>query len=98
LIAPCFGGTATKTTAGRLKRVGSLLNINFAGLNKDALQALYWHHMLKHGFYLAQRVFITLTFMITQVHLDKFIHATVLFIDEHKNWLAPPSSLLNGKL
>lgn len=55
--------------------------IHFAGPDKDLLQALFYHHMLQHRIYMAQRGFIALNIMLTDDHVGEFIKAVGAFCD-----------------
>lgn len=41
--------------------IGILMNVTFAGSEKDTLQALFYHHMLKKGIYIATRGYTALS-------------------------------------
>ena len=58
---------------------GSLMNIHFSGPNKTQLQTLFWHHMLRHGIYLAQRGFVALSIEITSSDVERFVDAVRIF-------------------
>lgn len=62
-----------------VKGVGSLMNIHFAGPDSSLLEALFYHHMLEQGIYLAQRGFVALSLEIQNEHIDKFVKAVESF-------------------
>jgi glutamate-1-semialdehyde 2,1-aminomutase len=62
--------------------VGSLMCIQFAGPDRDALTGLFFHHMLQKGIYLAQRGFIALNIMLTEEHVKLFVATTREFVDQ----------------
>jgi glutamate-1-semialdehyde 2,1-aminomutase len=62
--------------------VGSLMCIQFAGPDRDALTGLFFHHMLHNGLYLAQRGFIALNIMLTEEHIKLFVAATRDFVGQ----------------
>ncbi len=66
---------------------GSLMNIHFTGPEKDLLQALFWHHMLQNGIYLAQRGFIALNLEITPQDVNQFVKAVDNFCQTWQDWL-----------
>ncbi|KAL3426603.1 Beta-phenylalanine transaminase [Phlyctema vagabunda] len=67
---------------------GSMLNINFAGQSDGSLRALFWHHMLEHGIYLAQRGFIALNMEIQKRHIDSFAAAVEKFVSRYRQALS----------
>lgn len=88
-----FTGLATSTeesagSSGEFKKgnsmwisgFGSMLNIHFAGESEQSLRALFWHHMLDSGIYMAQRGFIALNIELNGSHIDKFVEAVEQFI------------------
>lgn len=73
-------------TGGNSMRVsgkGSMLNIHFAGESEKSLRAIFWHHMLDHGIYLAQRGFVALNIELNETHISKFADATEKFVDRY---------------
>lgn len=70
-----------------IKGVGSLMTIHFAGPERLMLQALFFHHMLEHGIYVAQRGFIALNIEIGQDHVQKFSAAVDAFCKSWKSVL-----------
>ena len=62
---------------------GSMLNIHFMGESEKSLRAIFWHHMLDNGIYLAQRGFITLNLELTESHINKFIDAMESFLGRY---------------
>lgn len=67
---------------------GSMLNIHFSGESKASLKALFWHHMLDHGFYLAQRGFIALNIEINEEHAKRFVEVVERFVGRYKEALS----------
>ncbi|KAK5098313.1 hypothetical protein LTS08_006446 [Lithohypha guttulata] len=63
-----------------IKGVGSLMCVHFAGPNRESLQGLFWHHMLEHGIYMAQRGFIALSIEITDAHVSQFVAGVESFL------------------
>jgi glutamate-1-semialdehyde 2,1-aminomutase len=68
--------------------LGSLLNIKFAGPDKDVLQAMFYHHMLEHGIYLATRGFMALNIELREGHIDIFVKAVEDFVVKYQDVLA----------
>jgi glutamate-1-semialdehyde 2,1-aminomutase len=66
---------------------GSMLSIHFSGESEKSLLALFWHHMLGNGIYLATRGFITLNLELRLEHVQKFVAATEAFVVEFKEAL-----------
>jgi glutamate-1-semialdehyde 2,1-aminomutase len=62
---------------------GSMLNIHFAGESEKSLRALFWHHMLDQGIFLAQRGFITLNIELNEIHIGKFVEAMESFLERY---------------
>lgn len=62
---------------------GSMLNIHFSGPGEKSLRALFWHHMLECGIYIAQRGFVALNLEITDEHVDQFLDATRGFLEKN---------------
>ncbi|KAL9083939.1 MAG: hypothetical protein Q9159_005494 [Coniocarpon cinnabarinum] len=58
---------------------GSLLAMHFDGENSDTRKALFWHHMLTRGIYLAPRGFVSLNIDHDQGHVDRFVSAVSEF-------------------
>jgi glutamate-1-semialdehyde 2,1-aminomutase len=67
---------------------GSLMNIHFSGPEKEVLQGLFWHHMLHHGIYLAQRGFIALSIEIRRADVETFVNAIETFCQTWHQYLA----------
>lgn len=63
-----------------IRGVGSLNAIHFAGPDRDVLQGLFYHHMLEHGIWMAQRGFAALSILITDQHIDAFANAVDDFV------------------
>lgn len=61
--------------------VGSLMNIQFAGPDREVLLGLFYHHMLSHGIYMAQRGFIALNIMLTDQDVAACLQAIEAFCD-----------------
>ena len=70
-----------------VKGVGSLMCIHFTGPDRGLLQPLYFHHMLEHGIYLAQRGFIALSIELKEEHIDKFLESTQSFCNSYARYL-----------
>lgn len=60
--------------------IGSLMNVHFAGPDKDVLQALFFHHMLEEDIYMPQRGFIALSIEIKLRHVEAFTAAVERFV------------------
>ena len=65
-----------------IKGVGSLMTMHFSGPDRTLLQGLFWHHMLKHGIYMAQRGFVALNIELKEEHYQKFVDAVRAFVEE----------------
>lgn len=63
--------------------IGSILHVHFAGPEEEALQELFFHHMLQENIYLAQRGFVALSIEITAEHIAQFVDAVEKFIVKH---------------
>lgn len=59
---------------------GSMMNIHFSGESEKSLQGLFWHSMLEHGVYLAQRGFIALNIEMNEGHVKKFLNVAEGFV------------------
>lgn len=66
---------------------GSMLNIHFYGPSENTFKALFWHHMLEHGIYMAQRGFIALNLELTDGHVGRFEEATREFMIRYEDAL-----------
>ncbi|KAH6721694.1 putative acetylornithine aminotransferase [Leptodontidium sp. MPI-SDFR-AT-0119] len=66
---------------------GSMLNIHFYGPSENTLKALFWHHMLDYGIYMAQRGFIALNLELTAEHVSRFEESTREFIIRYEDAL-----------
>jgi glutamate-1-semialdehyde 2,1-aminomutase len=66
---------------------GSMLAIHFSGESGNSLLALFWHHMLENGIYLAPRGFMALNMELKQKHVDAFVAATEEFVVKFKQAL-----------
>lgn len=66
---------------------GSMLNIHFYGPSEHTLKALFWHHMLDYGIYMAQRGFLALNLELTDEHVTRFEEATREFIVRYEDAL-----------
>ncbi|KAE8448860.1 hypothetical protein EG329_008862 [Mollisiaceae sp. DMI_Dod_QoI] len=62
---------------------GSMLCVHFSGECEMSLKALFWHHMLDHGIYMAQRGFMALNIELREEHIEKFARAAEEFV---VNW------------
>lgn len=67
--------------------IGSLCNISFAGSHRDSLQALFYHHLLGHGIYIATRGYIALSLEITNQHIAYLVTAVEKFVVKYQNAL-----------
>lgn len=81
---PTEEGTTAKVSA---TGIGSLLNITITGSNKDILQALFYHHMLDQGIYIATRGYVALNLEITQEHMAIFVRAVETFVIIYREYL-----------
>ena len=63
------------------------MNIHFSGESEKSLQALFWHHMLEDGIYLAQRGFVALNIAMDGSHVEKFLKATEGFVAMYRGAL-----------
>ena len=70
-----------------VKGQGSLMCFHFAGPDRDLLQGLFYHHMLQHGIYMAQRGFVALNLEITDSHINKFVTAVDSFCQQWQSSL-----------
>jgi glutamate-1-semialdehyde 2,1-aminomutase len=66
---------------------GSMLCIHFEGPSQNSLKALFWHHMLEHGIYMAQRGFVALNLELRDEDIDKFLDAARSFVANWKKTL-----------
>jgi glutamate-1-semialdehyde 2,1-aminomutase len=66
---------------------GSMLNIHFAGDSEKSLRAIFWHHMLDNGIYIAQRGFLALNIKLNDNHISKFADATEDFVMKYSQAL-----------
>ncbi|KAG4435966.1 hypothetical protein IFR05_008547 [Cadophora sp. M221] len=66
---------------------GSMLCIHFYGPSESTLKALFWHHMLDYGIYMAQRGFIALNLELTTEHVSRFEESTREFIIRYEDAL-----------
>ena len=66
---------------------GSMMCIHFYGPSEDTLKALFWHHMLDYGIYMAQRGFIALNLELIDDHVGRFEEATREFIIRYEDAL-----------
>ncbi|KAF2435225.1 putative glutamate-1-semialdehyde 2,1-aminomutase [Tothia fuscella] len=73
-------GTAPKMTT---RGLGSLFGIYFNGSEKDELHALFFHHLLDQGIYIASRGFIALNIEIKEEHFSPLLKAIDGFIKKH---------------
>lgn len=67
--------------------VGSLMNITFAGSDKDTLQALLWHHMIESGINIATRGYVALNLALKLEHVDEFVAIFDAFFDAYRDYL-----------
>jgi glutamate-1-semialdehyde 2,1-aminomutase len=70
-----------------IKGVGSLMAVHFAGPDRELLQGLFYHHMLQHKIYMAQRGFVALNIMLTEADVASFVAATEGFLNTWKHVL-----------
>jgi glutamate-1-semialdehyde 2,1-aminomutase len=66
---------------------GSMLCVHFSGECEMSLKALYWHHMLDHGIYMAQRGFMALNIELKEEHIEKYASAAEEFVIKWKQVL-----------
>jgi glutamate-1-semialdehyde 2,1-aminomutase len=64
--------------------IGSLMNITFSGPEKDILQALFYHHMLSEGIYIATRGYLALNLELKMENVEAFIRSLELFLERYK--------------
>ena len=62
---------------------GSILAMRLAGKHAETVKALFWHHMLEHGVYLATRGFVALNIELDESHVDKFVNAVEVFVKKY---------------
>ncbi|KAI9717020.1 MAG: hypothetical protein M1812_004955 [Candelaria pacifica] len=67
--------------------IGSLLNVHFFGDDREALQGLFFHHMLEENIYLAPRGFMALSIEIKDEHVEAFVVALERFVVRYKQTL-----------
>lgn len=67
--------------------MGSIVCLIFTGPNSDILQPLFWHHMLDHGIYMAQRGFMALNIELTEEHVALYVDAVKDFVNKHGEYL-----------
>ncbi|KIV88586.1 hypothetical protein PV10_08256 [Exophiala mesophila] len=67
--------------------VGSLLAVHFGGRHYEILKALFYHHMLDQGIFIARRGFITLSIETKDRHVEQFMRALVEFVDNYRDFL-----------
>ncbi|KAH7357283.1 putative acetylornithine aminotransferase [Rhexocercosporidium sp. MPI-PUGE-AT-0058] len=67
--------------------LGSMLNIHFYGPSEKTLKALFWHHMLDCGIYMAPRGFVVLNLELTDEHVGRFEEVTRKFIIRYEDAL-----------
>ncbi|KUJ13594.1 putative acetylornithine aminotransferase [Mollisia scopiformis] len=63
---------------------GSMLCVHFSGECEMSLKALYWHHMLDHGIYMAQRGFMALNIELNEEHIERYAKAVEEFVVKWK--------------
>ena len=83
-------GTLASSSAPRMwiSGLGSILVIHFASSPiQSALQSLFYHHMLAHNIYLAERGFIALSIEINFEHVEAFIGVLKSFIEGYKEMI-----------
>lgn len=66
---------------------GSMLCVHFSGECEMSLKALYWHHMLDHGIYMAQRGFMALNLELGAEHVQAYVKAAGEFVVKWKQVL-----------
>jgi len=66
---------------------GSMLCVHFSGECEMSLKALYWHHMLDHGIYMAQRGFMALNIELEEKHIERYAGAAEEFVIKWKQVL-----------
>jgi glutamate-1-semialdehyde 2,1-aminomutase len=66
---------------------GSMLCVHFSGESENSLKALFWHHMLDHGIYLAPRGFMGLNIELKEEHITKFLEAADKFVGRYQQAL-----------
>ena len=78
------------STAPRMyiKGTGSLLCIHFAGPDKEVLQGLFYHHMLRKGIHMAQRGFVALNICLDESHVERFVQSVEQFVEVYEKQLS----------
>ncbi|CZR58816.1 uncharacterized protein PAC_08708 [Phialocephala subalpina] len=66
---------------------GSILCVHFSRECEMSLKALYWHHMLDHGIYMAQRGFMALNIELGEGHVQRCVSAAEEFVVKWKQVL-----------
>lgn len=64
-----------------------MLCVHFSGECEMSLKALYWHHMLDHGIYMAQRGFMALNLELGAEHVQAYVKAAGEFVVKWKQVL-----------
>lgn len=64
--------------------VGSLLNVTFTGPNKDTMQALFYHHMLENGIFIATRGYAALSIENTEAQAKRYVEVVEEFLVRYK--------------
>lgn len=62
---------------------GSMLCVHFAGDSEKSLRALFWHHLLADGIYIAQRGFVALNLEIRQADVEAFLASVERFVSAY---------------
>ncbi|RVX70174.1 hypothetical protein B0A52_05507 [Exophiala mesophila] len=61
--------------------VGSILAVHFGGRHYEILKALFYHHMLDRGIFIAARGFIALSIETKAHHVELFLRALAEYVD-----------------
>jgi len=64
--------------------MGSMLNVRFRGEEAEVLQALFFHHMLENGIYVAPRGYMALSIEIKPEHTSRFAEVLEWFVDKYQ--------------
>lgn len=62
---------------------GSMLAVHFAGESEKSLRALFWHHLLEDGIFIAQRGFVALSLEIGEGHVERFLASVERFVGKY---------------
>ncbi|KAH6683007.1 glutamate-1-semialdehyde 2,1-aminomutase [Halenospora varia] len=66
---------------------GSMLCMHFSGESEKSLKALFWHHMLDKGIYMAPRGFMGLNLELKESHIENYVKAVEEFVGRYRDAL-----------